>query len=565
MVFYSCEDPKEDTTPPSVTITSPQNNSIVYEIIHVTCISTDNDEVEKVDLWINGVFSGISDNSEPYSLEWNTMMYDDLIYSLRARAYDVSGNFQDSDSILVSVNNMAPSPIILNPILYSDGVFNISWNKNHDADFLSYSLYESSNEVMIDSELLFSSYSQEDTSYSNPIAEGEVLYYQMKVSDINHLETNSSIQMGNSFLKFNAFMGGEGSEFGNEIKQTTDGGFIIVGATQSFGNGFYDIFLIKCNSYGEEVWSQTFGGSEYDEGRSIQQTSDGGFIIVGITESFGSGNYDVWLVKTDAQGIEEWSRTFGDDGRDVGNSVQETADGGYIIAGETQIGTDGLWLIKTNSEGNEVWNHIFNSGMNGDDGGNAVQQTSDGGYIITGFKGFNFDSGQVWLIKADSMGIEEWSTEFGGSRNDYGTSIQKTADGGFIVAGTQSSWNNQSFDIWLIKTNNQGDEEWNQIFYVSQHDYGHEVQQTADGGFIVAGVTLSYGYDTEEDALLVKFDSEGEKEWDRAYGGSAFDGAYSVLQTTDGGYALTGITQSFGNGNHDVWLLKTDPLGNTTY
>ena len=566
MICISCEDPKEeDVIPPTVAITSPQNNSTVQEVVSVACISTDNDRVEKVELWIDGIYSGIYDESEPYSLDWNTTSYDDKAYSISARAFDASGNYQDSDSISVTVNNLAPSNVVLNPIMYSDGTFNISWNQNQDADFLSYSLYEASNEQMNDKELIFSTNSRSDTTFSKPLGEGEVWYYQLTVSDINHLQANSSIEMGNSFLIFSSTFGGESSDGGNEVKQTTDGGLIIIGTTQSFGNGFCDVSLIKCDSHGNEEWSQTFGGTEYDEGRSIQQTSDGGFIIAGITGSFGGGGYDVWLVKTDAMGNEEWSRTFGNDGRDVGNAVQQTSDGGYIIVGETQrVGTGGCWLIKTNPEGIEEWSYTYNSGMNGDDGGNAVQQTSDGGYIITGFKGFHDDSGRVWLIKTNSTGIVEWSSEFGGSHNDYGTSVRQTSDGGYIIAGSQSSQNNHRYDIWLIKTNSEGDEEWNQIFYVAQHDYGHEVQQTADNGYIVVGVTLSYGYDTKEDALLIKFDSEGVKEWDRAFGGSEFDAGNSVIQASDGGYVIAGITQSFGIGSHDVWLFKTDPWGNTT-
>ena len=153
---------------------------------------------------------------------------------------------------------------------------------------------------------------------------------------------------------FTTLFGGNQEDLGFSVKQTTDGGYIITGYTWSYGNGEEDIWLIKTDSQGNEEWNQTYGGNEDDKGFSVQQTSDGGYIITGFTDSYGSGEFDIWLVKTDSQGNEEWNQTFGGSENDTGTSVIQTTDGGYIIIGNTMSFGNGVvdvWLIKTNSDG----------------------------------------------------------------------------------------------------------------------------------------------------------------------------------------------------------------------
>ena len=306
-----------------------------------------------------------------------------------------------------------------------------------------------------------------------------------------------------------------------------------------------------------KTWSKTFGGSEYDYGDKVQQTLDGGYIIMGSTYSFGAGGGDLWLIKTDEQGNKIWDKSFGGAKVDTCYSVQQTHDGGYIITGITDsfgAGDWDLWLIKTDAEGNRLWDRTFGGAER--NSGWSVQQTLDGGYIITGYT-----SGDLWLIKTDEQGNKLWDRMFGGEEYDAGRSVQQTLDGGYIIMGDTESFGGGGVDLWLIKTDEQGNKLWNRAFGGAESDRGRSVQQTLDGGYIIMGNTESFGAGSS-DLWLIKTDDQGNRLWDRTFGGTDGDSGNSVQQTSDGGYIIVGGTESFGAGDRDLWLIKTDDEGN---
>jgi hypothetical protein len=352
--------------------------------------------------------------------------------------------------------------------------------------------------------------------------------------------------------------GGSDLDNGYSVQQTTDGGYIISGRTKSFGAGETDVYFIKTEPNGYIQWQKTFGGGDEDMGYSVQQTIDSGYIIAGTTYSFGAGTSDVYLIKTDPNGNGQWEKTFGGSYEDYGQSVQQTVDEGYIITGWSEIDPmyeiQEVYLIKTDPNGNIQWQRTF--GRNNYDWGSSVHQTLDGGYIIVGADE-SFESGDcdVYLIKTNPNGNIQWQKTFGGSSYDWGDSVQQTSDGGYIIAGNTASFGAGSTDVYLIKTDPNGDGQWEKTFGGSKAEYGRSVQQTSDGGYIIAGTAHSFGAGLD-DLYLVKTDSNGNLQWEKTFGGSGneFDG--SVQRTSDGGYIVAGTSYSFGSGKSDVYLIK---------
>jgi len=352
--------------------------------------------------------------------------------------------------------------------------------------------------------------------------------------------------------------GGTNDEYGQSVQQTADGGYIVTGGTYSFGAGNGDVWLVKTNASGDTLWTRTYGGTDWDEGYSVQQTSDGGYIVAGTTYSFGAGYEDVYLIKTNASGDTLWTRTYGGAVFDYGYSVRQTTDGGYIVAGSTSSFGNGnqVYLIKTNALGDTLWTR--NYGEAGDDYGRSVQQTTDGGYIVAGSTSSFGNSYQVYLIKTNASGDTLWTKTYGGTSEDWGFSIQQTSDTGCVVAGWTTSFGNNS-QIYLIKVNAFGDTLMTRTYGGLDWDQGFSVQQTSDRDYIVAGSSDSFGDSSQ--VYLIKTNASGDTLWTRTCGGAGNDGASSVQQTSDGGYIIAGTTGSFGNG-WQIYLIKTDANGN---
>jgi len=353
--------------------------------------------------------------------------------------------------------------------------------------------------------------------------------------------------------------GGPRDEYGYSVQQTTDGGYIITGTDN------IRVYLIKTDSDGDTVWTNNYGGAYNNWGYSVQQTRDSGYIVAGATMKNESetDSGDIYLIKTDSLGDTSWTRSYGGDYTEHGYSVQQTEDGGYIIAGYTAsynvLEEYDVYLIKTDTKGDTVWTETY--GELGDDYGYSVYQIEDGGYIITGVTIRPDSTSDVYLIRTSDSGVVKWTKRYGGTDADCGYSVLQTVDGGYIIAGytTQHVGNIQN-DVFLIKTDSDGDTMWTQTYGGSYDDGGYSVYQTADGGYIITGSTADIEHETHSDVYVIKTDPLGSVMWTQRYGGLDDDGGHSIQQTSDGGYIITGYTGSFTSGNKQIYLIKTKPI-----
>lgn len=364
--------------------------------------------------------------------------------------------------------------------------------------------------------------------------------------------------------KFTKTFGGSKDDYGYSIQQTSDGGYIICGMTNSEGAGNDDVYLIKTDLLGNKIWTNTYGGALIDRGFSVQQISDGGYIICGYTnsKSGAGGGGDVYLIKTNANGGILWDRPFGESKSESGSSVKQTQDGGFIVCGSTTSYGPSLsyvYLLKIDSRGLESWKKIYGNSSKIQNTGSSVSQTTDGGYILCGTS-FGGGKGDIYLVKTNANGDSTWTKTYG-LNDDHGSCVQQTKDGGYIICGTSVEIATANSDVYLIKTKANGDIDWTRIIRGESGDYGYSIQQTTDGGYIICGLTNSVG-SGNSDAYLIKTKSNGEVDWKRTFGGASDDTANSVQQTADGGYIICGATKSQGAGGFDVYVIKTDKNGN---
>ena len=662
LLFWACEEePETDTTPPTVSITHPEPLSSVSEITSVTCIATDNDSVQTVELWIDSMAMGIFDSISPYELPWNTVPYPDSSeHIITVRAEDLNNNISDSEPVIVTVNNSTshpqavniisivytladmtitfeqstdsdffsyellrsgseegnknslgifssindtvihitnfdpltaawywirtadihgytstgsgyyilddpPLPVTLDPVVFLDSLFVINWSRNTEDDFHSYSVFESLNPTMSSAVEVFQSTDSIITEFNHfEIEESQYRYYQVVVKDYWGLMSASNIEMGTSWTLFNETYGDFSYDYGRCVLQTLDEGYIVAGNTSTVGNSFSNVLLVKTDVQGNQEWIKSITFSATDRGNAVTEGSDGGFIVVGNTISENDGSQDVLLLKTDGIGTVEWHQAYGTNQDEIGNSVYPAADGGYIICGQAVSANTGFnfaYLIKVDGSGNESWSRTF--GADANDYGYSVIQANDGGYAIAGMTRSSGDSdGDAWLIKTDGDGQQEWSQTYGGDGTESARAIQQTVDGGFILLGHTNSFGSGNNDAFLVKTDAAGNQQWSQTYGGTATDHGRSVDQTDDGGYIIAGYTDSFGTNGF-DFWLIKTDTEGNLEWHETYTDYGDDRGLWGQQTVDGGYVITGYSDSNSNSVPDVVLVKTDHLGNT--
>ena len=472
IVFFSCgkeSNEGNNSNTMSILITTPKIDSVVEDTVAIQCEVVNPNHVAKVELWANGDSTGIIDYEYPFTLHWDTHNHDNGHHILFVRLYDQSGNVYDSEDLSLIVNN---------------------------------------------------------------------------------------------FLVYHETFGLENSnEAGYSILQKLDSNFVILGSSDN------DILLVEADRYGNINWSQTYGGSQLDQAYHIAQTSDGGFIISGSTESFGFGGSDIRLTKTDPNGLIEWNKYLGSNYNEHGGRVLLSNDGGYLVIGDRDFegnGNQDIWLIKTNSQGDTLWTKKF--GGEASENGVDIINTEDNGFLILG-NTTSFSNGQsdIYIIKTDSIGNKQWSQNYGNGSNDYGQSILQNTDGGYTIKFMVESFGVGNTSTGLMKINSVGEIIWSKTYGGTYSVPSEVFYQTNIGNYIFTCSVFNYS-DNSYNAWMLKVDENGEIIWDRKYGYPDHDYGFSAIQTLDNGFVLVGSTKNFGNGNtnsSDLWIVKTNPHGYT--
>jgi hypothetical protein len=400
-------------------------------------------------------------------------------------------------------------------------------------------------------------------------------------------------------------LGGSLYDAAYAITQTADSGFLVACTVEStngdvtVNHGSYDCWLVKLSTTGGIVWKKTLGGSQNDFATDIQRTKDGGYIMAGYTKSsdtdvsFNHGGYDAWVVKLSSTGVKQWEKTYGGSNNDVILSIRQTTDTGYIVAGWSSSsdgdltinhGDEDAWVVKLTATGGITWQKSL--GGTDEDHFTCIEQTTDGGYIVSGAVRStdgdvvgNHGGEDIWLVKLTSTGGVTWKSCFGGTDfelngdHSYKGSVHQTTDGGYILSGSSQSSdgdatvNHGDYDMWIVKVTAAGTLSWQKSLGGTGDDGAYSVLQTPDGGYIAGGLCDSSNGDVTGnhgllDVWVVKLSSSGSLQWQRAFGSTGSDIAFDLQKTIEGNYVVAGYASSNSgdvtgvHGGYDAWIVK---------
>ncbi len=362
--------------------------------------------------------------------------------------------------------------------------------------------------------------------------------------------------------------GGQKNDIGYSLCHTPEGGYILAGNTRSYGSGSNDIFLIKLNEHYQNEWTVTYGWEHQDFVRKVIPFN-GGYAIIGNVWGPNSGAYNIYMQLFDNEGVKIKENTYGTSAFDFGFNCIESVSGNFLIIGYSRGVDDygGIYLVMTDKNGNEIWNNSY--GYDFDDYAMDGLENQDGSFMIIGSKDGFFDDvhanykthdADIMLIKIDSAGNEIWKKTYGEDGHDFGYSIEQADDGYYLLGSTQS-YGAGNFDIMLTKVDAEGVENWHTTYGGEHFDYGISIDKNAEGDLYLLGSTKSFGQENSVDIYLIKTDNVGNEIWDLTIGGILSDYGQQVVATSDNGCAIIGTTKSYGDGKKDILFVKINKYG----
>ena len=512
----------------------------------------------------------------------------------------ISGCNKDDNNTIV-LENFPPSDFKVLVSEITDNSALLTWDLATDPenDKVTYSILLEDNEIQSninDTEFILENLNAQ-TSYNGKViaSDNKGGHSESTFSFTTEEETGIIVDETAVSIAWEKSLGGSLDDEAYKIIQTTDGGYIAVGSSESDdgdvggNNGLRDCWIVKLDVLGNIEWETNIGGTGNDTPHDIEQTLDGGYILGAFSSSSdgdvggNSGMRDFWIVKLNADGNIIWETNLGGSNDDILESIKQTSDGGYIAAGFSSSdngsvgnnnGKADAWIVKLDDLGNLEWENNF-GGVNNDITA-SIDQTLDGGYIFTGYTSITSSNRNVWVVKLDAMGALLWQKSLGGSSNEEGVSIQQTIDNGYIIGGYSKSLdgdvggNNGANDAWIIKLDVNGNILWEKNLGGLENDGIASIQQANDGGYVAIGSTYSSNIDVSEnngasDFWVLKLDSSGNILWEKSFGDIGNDYGTYAQQTTDGGYVVVGtlFTNIIDNGDStegdfNYWAIKLE-------
>jgi len=485
-------------------------------------------------------------------------------YLYRVRAFDAK-NASDYSNSVTAFTLFAPSD--LEGRAGSSSRIDLQWTDNSDMEN-GYSLERNTGRMEFE---VIADLAADTTSYQDENLDPETLYfYRLRAYNENGSMSDYSDVIGGetALTPWAKAYCGLNDDSAVSVLDQGDQGFVAAGTTSSFGAGPSDCWVLKVARDGAVEWEKTYGGAYDDYGKTIIESVQGGLILAANTTAFGAGASDAWILNLDQAGNIVWEKAYGGPSYDFAAFTCKSSNGGYIVVGATAsfgAGSTDAWVLKLDSNGDVEWQKRY--GDYNEDYALSAATTDDGGCVLAGTtSSFGAGAGDFWILKLSAAGDVEWQKSYGSTYEEYARSIAQTPDSGFIVAGDTYCSGTSYPDVWVLKLDLNGDVEWQKAFggtgATDFEDYGRFISVDGNGGIILAADTCSFG-EGDRDLWLVKLSPEGVLEWEKSYAGSGDDLAGAAKECINSGYCVTGTTAALSL--EDVWLFKVDPDGSISF